>query len=168
MRGAQFRPVVTHFEWLTGYNSSTYRPMASSWQGLHLASTRDSKLAHEIEFSGQPVQDGAQSMKLHIIQKEATRRVCVLANAINIIGITKLLCRKKQIKQKITNNRLIKEKAGKLWNSKCNILLLRYNELLVWEILFEATLECREACNLGLIYIFSILLLFLANNNLFY
>ena len=114
MSGAQFRPVVTHFEWLTGYNSSTYRPMASSWQGLHLASTRDSKLAHEIEVSGQPVQDGARSMKLHIIQKEATRRVCVLANAINIIGITKLLCRKKQIKQKITNNRLIKEKAGKL------------------------------------------------------
>ena len=114
MRGAQFRPVVTHFEWLTGYNSSTYRPMASSWQGLHLASTRDSKLAHEIEVSGQPVQDGAQSMKLHIIQKEATRRVCVLSNAINIIGITKLLCRIKQIKQKITNNRLIKEKAGKL------------------------------------------------------
>ena len=82
--------------------------MASTWQGLHLASTRDSKLAHEIEVSGQPVQDGAQS------RKEATRRVCVLSNAINIIGITKLLCRIKQIKQKITNNRLIKEKAGKL------------------------------------------------------
>ena len=115
MRGAQFRSVVTRFEWLTGYNASTYRPMAFTRQGLHLASTRDSKLAHEIEVSGQPVQDGAQSMKLHIIQKEATRRVCVLSNAINIIGITKLLCRiKKKIKQKITNNRLIKEKAGKL------------------------------------------------------
>ena len=34
--------------------------------------------------------------------------------------------------------------------------------------LFEATLKCHEACDLGLIYVFSILLLFLANNHLFY
>ena len=88
--------------------------MASRWQELHLASTRDSKLSNEIEVSGQLVQDGAQSMKLHIVQIEATRRVGVLSNAINIIGITKLLCKKKQMKQKITNNRLVKEKAGKL------------------------------------------------------
>ena len=88
--------------------------MASRWQELHLASTRDSKLSNEIEVSGQLVQDGAQSMKLHIVQIEATRRVCVLSNAINIIGITKLLCKKRQMKQKITNNRLVKEKAGKL------------------------------------------------------
>ena len=103
-----------HFEWSTGNNLSTYRPMASRWQGLHLASTQDSKLSHEIEVSGQPVHwDSTQSMKLHSIQKEATRRVNVLSNAKNIIGIAKLLYRKNQITQKMTNNRLIKQTAGK-------------------------------------------------------
>ena len=45
---------------------------------------RDSKLLHEIEASGQPVQDGAQTLKSRSIQKEATRIVCVLptSNAI--------------------------------------------------------------------------------------
>ena len=114
-----------HFEWSTGNNLSTYRPMASRWQGLHLASTQDSKLSHEIEVSGQPVHwDSTQSMKVHSIQKEATRRVNVLSNAKNIIGIAKLLYRKNQITQKMTNNRLIKQTAGKpCRNSKCYILL---------------------------------------------
>ena len=35
-------------------------------------SQRDSKLSHEIEASGQPVQDGVQTLKSHSIQKEAT------------------------------------------------------------------------------------------------
>ena len=35
-------------------------------------SQRDSKLSHEIEASGQSVQDGAQTLKSHSIQKEAT------------------------------------------------------------------------------------------------
>ena len=43
------------------------------------------RLSHEIEASGQPVQDGAQTLKSHSIQKEATRIACVLLmpNAIN-------------------------------------------------------------------------------------
>ena len=103
-----------HFEWSTGNNLSTYRPMASRWQGLHLVSTQDSKLSHEIEVSGQPVRwDSTQSMKVHSIQKEATWRVNVLSNAKNMIGIAKLLYRKNQITQKMTNNRLIKQTAGK-------------------------------------------------------
>ena len=50
-------------------------------------STRgDSKFSHEIEGCGQPVQDGAQTLKSHSIQKEATRIVCVLltSNAIEV------------------------------------------------------------------------------------
>ena len=43
------------------------------------------RLLHEIEASGQPVQDGAQTLKSHSIQKKATRIACVLLipNAIN-------------------------------------------------------------------------------------
>lgn len=33
---------------------------------------------HAIQASDQPVQDGAQTMKSHSIQKEETRIVCVL------------------------------------------------------------------------------------------
>ena len=56
---------------------------------MAFASTRGTslhqRLSHEIEASGQPVQDGAQTLKSHSIQKEATRIACVLLmpNAIN-------------------------------------------------------------------------------------
>ena len=131
LRGTQFRSIY-HFEWSDpmvisdGQLVTIYlHIMASRWQGLHLASTQDSKLSHEIEVIGQPVHwDSTQSMKVHSIQKEATRRVNVLSNAKNIIGIAKLLYRKNQITQKMTNNRLIKQTAGKpCRNSKCYILL---------------------------------------------
>ena len=41
-------------------------------------SQRESKLSYEIEASGQPVQDGAQTLNSHSIQKEATQIVCGL------------------------------------------------------------------------------------------
>ena len=37
-----------------------------------------SRPSHEIEASGQPVQDGAQTLKSPSIQEEAARIVCVL------------------------------------------------------------------------------------------
>ena len=43
---------------------------------------RDSKLSHEIEANSQSVQDGAQTLKSHSIQKEATRIVCALLTSI--------------------------------------------------------------------------------------
>ena len=57
--------------------------MASRPKGIN---PRDSKLSHEIKASGQPVQDGAQTLKSHSIWKEATQIVCVLlmSNAIII------------------------------------------------------------------------------------
>ena len=61
LRGTQFRSIY-HFEWSdpmvisNGQLVTIYlHIMASRWQGLHLASTQDSKLSHEIEVSGQPV-----------------------------------------------------------------------------------------------------------------
>ena len=54
--------------------------------GLHWPSQRDSKLSHEIEASGQPVQDGAQTLKSHSIQKKATGivRRLLTSNAISM------------------------------------------------------------------------------------
>ena len=69
-----------------------------------------SRPSHELEASGQPVQDGAQTLKSHGIQKEATRIVCVFltSNAI-MIGeyedfpfISWYLATKKQILFQVT------------------------------------------------------------------
>ena len=40
---------------------------------------RDSKVSHEIEASGQPFQDGAQTLRSNSIQKELTRSVYVVS-----------------------------------------------------------------------------------------
>ena len=64
---------------------SCHPDRSESTRGTSL-SQRDSKLSHEIEAIGQPVQDCTQTLKSNSIQKEATRIVCVLltSNAINL------------------------------------------------------------------------------------
>ena len=66
-------------------HSISWHPDRSESTRGSLVKQRDSKLSHEIEASGEPVQDGAQTLKSHSIQKEATRIVCVLLTSNTII-----------------------------------------------------------------------------------
>ena len=54
----------------------TFRPKRAN-PGDHIR-RRDSKVSHESEASGQPFQDGAQTLRSNSIQKELTRSVCVV------------------------------------------------------------------------------------------
>ena len=69
-------------KWRPNHEFALHPDRSESTRGTSL-SQRDSNLSYEIEASGQPIQDGAQTLKSHSIQKDVTR-ICVLqtSNAI--------------------------------------------------------------------------------------